>query len=95
MSKVETCFGVKSHTPEPAEVDRHHIFPKYLSHLLGVPERRETAALCSGCHDLVHHVLRHFINEGTMGRHRLSSTLRTIVDRAWEWWQSSLLSIGE
>ncbi len=94
MGRVATCYGVRSHTPEPAEVDQHHIRPKYMAHLLGVPERTEIVALCSGCHDLVHHVLRHRVNEGTVGGHRLSAMLRDAVDTAWSWWQETLLDTG-
>ncbi len=79
--------GMADHTPMYAEVDAHHIFPLYLSRLIGVPERAERADLCSGCHDLIHHAIHHLINEGTMGRHRLAPGLQVLADRAWRWWQ--------
>ncbi len=90
MSTLATCYGVTSHTPEPAEIDRHHLYPRYMSGLLGIPERTERVNLCSGCHDLVHHVLHHRVNEGTLGGHHLSAASRHIVDAAWEWWQEEV-----
>ncbi len=91
MGKTSYCRAVAFHTPEPAETDRHHLYPLYMSRLLGVPERKETVNICSGCHDLVHHVLHHLINGGTVGGHRLSVPLRQMVDAAWGWWQETLL----
>ncbi len=91
MGRTSICRGVKSHTPEPAETDKHHIFPKFMAGILGIPIRRETVTICSGCHDLVHHVLAHLVNEGTVGGHRLSAPLRLMVDSAWAWWQEESL----
>lgn len=76
-----------NHTPQYAEVDAHHVYPKYLAHLLDIPERTETADLCAGCHDLVHHVIRHYINEGGKGGHRLAPGLGMLAARAWGWWR--------
>ena len=87
---TRVCVGAAEHRPVYAEVDRHHVFPLYLCSLLGVPARRETVDLCSGCHDLVHHVLRHRINSGTAGGHRLPAGARDVVERAWRWWQEVL-----
>ena len=81
------CSGAREHTPQYAEIDNHHLYPRYLCGLLGVPERRETVQLCSGCHDLLHHVLHHCINAGTLGGHRLSAGLKRHVEAAWQWWR--------
>ncbi len=78
--------GIRDHTPEPAERERHHIYPRYLAALLGVPERPQTAVLCAGCHDQLHHVIHHRINSGTVGGHRLPAGLRMLADDAWTWW---------
>lgn len=86
--------GIRNHTPEPAERDRHHLFPKYLAALLGVSERTETVLLCSGCHDLLHHVLHHRINSGIVDGHRLTPALRGMVDDAWRWWVNTSLKEG-
>ncbi len=88
-SRVCAC-GMADHTPQYAEVDSHHVFPKYMAGLLGIPERKETVALSSGCHDQAHHVIHHLINEGTVGGHRLAPGLRALVDQAWEWWQEEV-----
>lgn len=89
---IEICVGAKYHSPRYAETDTHHIYPKYLCSLLGLPERPETVRLCAQCHDNVHHVLRHFINTGTPGNHNLSDGAKRQVLAAWDWWQEQLLS---
>lgn len=85
-------MGAKRHSPVYAEVDHHHIYPKYLAALLGLPERPETVDLCAGCHDDLHHVLRHWINEGHPGGHHLPQLMRWYVQVAWAWWQDGLLT---
>lgn len=82
--------GMADHTPQFAEVDRHHIHPLYLSGLLDVPDRPERAYLCSGCHDLVHHVIHHLVNEGSWGGHRLAPGLRALAQSAWAWWTTEM-----
>ncbi|HEY8836729.1 MAG TPA: hypothetical protein VIO16_03425 [Dehalococcoidia bacterium] len=83
------CRGAMRHTPTPAEHDMHHLYPKFMCALLGIPERRETVLLCSGCHDLIHHVYRHLVNEGHVGGHHLSGDLRGLVESFWTWWQAA------
>lgn len=87
LAKNGTCQGARTHSPRYAEVDKHHVHPTYLCALLGVPKETKTVVLCSGCHDLAHHVIRHLINTGSWSNHRLSPQLRAIVDDAWQWWQ--------
>lgn len=84
------CQGALDHRPNYAETDRHHVRPKYLSSLLGVPIDPRTVPLCSGCHDLAHHALHHLINEGVIGGHVLPYGLRVVVYDAWAWWQAAL-----
>lgn len=84
------CRGALDHRPRYAETDAHHVYPKYLSALLGVPVNRWTVPLCSGCHDLAHHVLHHFINTGAPGGHLPPAGIALLVDDAWEWWQRTL-----
>jgi hypothetical protein len=91
VTKRGACEGVRSHTPEPAEVDRHHTYPTYLCSALGIPKRRETVLLCSGCHDLVHHILHHLISEGSLGGHHPSAPLSVHIFAAWRWWQEQLI----
>jgi hypothetical protein len=86
------CEGGLTHCPEPAEVDRHHIHPVYLCAAAGIPADKQTIVLCSGHHDLAHHVLHHLINDGTHGGHRLSAGLHASIERTWLWWQNALLS---
>jgi hypothetical protein len=84
------CEGALFHSPIPAERDAHHVRPTYLCALLGVPKEMRTVLLCSGCHDLAHHTLRHLINNGSWGGHRLPAQLHAIVDDAWVWWQATV-----
>lgn len=84
------CVGALDHRPNYAEVDRHHVYPKYLCGLLGVPTLAVTVPLCAQCHDLVHHALHHLINTGTIDGHRLAAGSRWIVYEAWRWWQAEL-----
>lgn len=91
MSRTtRVCVGALYHSPIYYEVDSHHIFPRYMAGLLGIPERPETAILCATDHDNLHAILKHLINEGTMGGHRPAPGLRVLVDRAWSWWQEEL-----
>ncbi len=93
MSRTKTiCQGSRYHSPVYYEVDTHHLYPKYLCHLLGIPERPETIALCALDHDNLHHVIRHYINEGSPGGHRLSVALKGHVDAAWQWWENTILA---
>lgn len=92
MRTSVVCQGATDHRPVYAETDRHHVRPKYLAALLGLPIETRTVPLCSGCHDLVHHVLHHLINEGTMGGHRLSPRMHALVMDPWEWWQAKVVA---
>ncbi len=92
MNTARVCVGALDHSPRYAEVDRHHVRPKYLAALLGVPVRPETVDLCAGCHDTAHHVLHHLINTGTVAGHHLSAGLRAVIEMAWRWWQATLLA---
>jgi len=87
-SKV--CVGARYHSPIYYEIDNHHLFPKFLCALLGVPERRETVPLCATDHDNVHHALTALINTGTVGGHRLAPGSRLLVEAAWVWWRTTL-----
>lgn len=89
---VDCACGMADHTPQYAEIDRHHLYPHYLTALLGIPDRRDTVPLASGCHDLLHHVLHHLISGGTVGGHRLSVGLRRYVEAAWQWWQREVVT---
>ncbi len=84
---TKVCAGARYHSPIYYEIDNHHVYPRYLCALLGIPERPETVPLCATDHDNAHHALTTRINEGTVGGHRLPDGLRSIVDRAWQWWQ--------
>ena len=86
----ESCVGAAYHAPLPLWTERHHIFPKYLSALLGVAEVPLLAALCSNCHTRVHHALHHLINAGT-NPHRLSDGESYLLNLAWSWWSQELL----
>jgi len=88
---IRQCLGASDHRPQYLEVDRHHTYPTGFCDLLGVAKRNETVDLCIGCHDRVHHSLRHLVNEGSTP-HRLSDGERYLVDAAWVWWQNVLLS---
>lgn len=90
MNTTRVCQGALKHSPRYAEVDRHHLYPKYLSALLNVPERRDTVDLCAGCHDTAHHVLHHLINTGTVCGHHLPYGIRAVVYPAWRWWQATI-----
>lgn len=82
------CQGASYHSPIYYETDNHHIFPRFLCGLLGIPARKETAILCATCHDNLHAVIRHLVNEGTVGGHRLSRGMAAQVNAFWSWWQA-------
>lgn len=86
----ESCRGATYHAPLVLWTDRHHVIPKYLCALLGVPVVDEVVPLCASCHERVHHALTHLINTG-LNPHRLSANEATYVARAWDWWQRALL----
>lgn len=90
MRTPVVCRGARDHRPLYAETDKHHVHPKYLAALLGVPADAIVVPLCSGCHDLVHHVLRHLINTGTYGDHHIPAGAAAIVNEAWTWWQANV-----
>ncbi len=91
MSRTtKVCVGARYHNPVYYETDKHHIFATFLCSLLGVPKRPETVVLCAGCHRAIHHVLRHLINTGTVGSHRLAPGSRLLVEAAWVWWRTTL-----
>ena len=86
----ESCTGAAYHSPLPLWTERHHVYPMYLSALLGVPDVHLLRPLCANCHTRVHHVLAHLINSGEQG-HRLSDGEQLLVNLAWSWWQGELL----
>lgn len=91
MSRTtRVCVGSLYHSPVYSETDSHHTFPLYMSALLGVPERKEMVILCATHHDEIHHVLRHLVNEGHPGGHRLAAGLHRLAMEAWTWWQDSV-----
>lgn len=90
MYTARLCAGALDHRPRYAEVDRHHIYPKYLASLLGVPEVNVTTDLCSGCHDLIHHLIHHLINEGDLGGHHAPYRVAGLARTAYSWWTSAL-----
>lgn len=85
----EMCAGAANHAPAPLWTERHHVFPKFLSALLGIPVVPNLVPLCGNCHGRVHHALAHLINSGAVA-HRLSPSEALLVSRAWDWWQESL-----
>lgn len=88
---VKRCVGAREHRPDYAETDAHHVFPKYLAHLLGVPEIPTTVTLCSGCHDLVHHLIHHLISDGNVDRHHSSPRVMALARRAYGWWAAKVV----
>ena len=91
MKTTVICQGAISHRPDYAETDNHHVHPKYLAALLGLPvDNHLIVPLCSGCHDLTHHILHHFINEGNAGGHHMPKGIKLLVGDAWGWWTSNL-----
>ncbi len=87
---AELCSGASYHAPHPQWTERHHVYPKYLSGLLGVAVVPLLRPLCGNCHTRVHHALTHLINEGAQV-HRLSADEQQLVDLAWAWWRAGLL----
>lgn len=86
----ELCTG-SAHSCKPLTTQRHHVYPKYLSALLGVRINPRVAPLCGACHDSVHHLIEHLINEGTTPGHRRGAGYWRWVDEAWDWWQAAVL----
>ncbi len=86
---VKVCVGARYHSPTYYETDNHHVFPRFLCALLGIPSRPETVVLCAQCHDNVHATLRNLINTGSWGGHRLPAGTRAQVMAAWSWWKSA------
>ena len=87
----QPCAASDHHRPLPVETDRHHIYPKYLCGLLGVPIIHTTVPLCGACHQAVHHVLEHLISDGEAPGHRWTTTaVGPWIAMAWHWWQSEL-----
>lgn len=84
---LELCTG-SSHAARPLVTDRHHVYPKYLCGLLGLPQRLERTPLCGACHDAVHHLLDHLVSDGETPGHRRGAGYWRWVDEAWSWWQS-------
>lgn len=94
MFTGRVCYGAAAHRPRYAEVDRHHVFPKYLASLLSVPAISVTVDLCSGCHDLTHHLIHHLINDGEIGGHRPPDRVARLAREAYSWWTQGLLAGG-
>ncbi len=90
---IELCAGSTYHSPQPLWTERHHVFPMYLSALLGLPVVTILVPLCATEHENVHHALRHLINTGT-NPHRFADRTQGCVDAAWEWWQAAILDGG-
>lgn len=88
---IEPCAGAYYHSPQPLWTERHHVHPKYLSALLGLPVDPILIPLCETEHGNVHHALTHLINTGT-NPHRFAEATQDCVDDAWSWWQEKLLA---
>ncbi len=86
----ELCMGSTYHSPMPLLTERHHVFPMYLSALLGQPINPTRVPLCGTEHSTVHHALEHLINTGEQGGHRFAERTQGYVDTAWSWWQAAL-----
>ncbi len=89
----ERCIGAESHTPADLWSERHHVFPKFLCDLAGIPRRPELAPLCGTCHANVHHGIEHLLENGTIG-HTLPYGSRLLVYRWWAWWQEAIVVGG-
>jgi hypothetical protein len=87
----EICQGALWHSPRAILTERHHLYPKYLSALLGLPVIPVVVALCGTEHENVHHALRHLINTGD-NPHRFAVRTQDYVDAAWTWWQTELVA---
>ena len=90
MYDPELCAG-STHSCAPLTTQRHHVIPKYLSALLGLPITRTVVPLCGTCHDAVHHLIEHLINEGETPGHRRGAGYWRLVDIAWAWWKTEML----
>ena len=91
----EACVGCATHRPAPITTDRHHVYPKYLCELLGMDDIPEVVPLCKTEHDNVHHVIEHFINEGTSGGHVLSWGANVLVALCVGWYQLHIMTREE
>lgn len=89
---LEACLGATYHSPLPLETERHHIFPMFMSELLGIPIVRELVPLCPTEHVNVHHAIEHLLLDGTPGGHRFADRTQTYIDRCWTWWTLTLLA---
>lgn len=85
----ELCMGSTFHSPRAMTTERHHIYPKFLSALLGQPINPLVVPLCGTEHSNVHHALEHLINEGD-NPHRFAERTQGYVDAAWSWWQAAV-----
>ncbi len=90
---IELCAGSTYHSPLPILTERHHLMPKYLAALLGLPIDPTVVPLCGTEHENVHHALHHLINTGE-NPHRFADRTQSYVDVAWEWWQAAILVGG-
>ena len=88
----ELCQGAAYHSPRPITTERHHVYPKYLADLLGLPVIPVLVPLCGTEHENVHHALRHLINTGE-NPHRFADRTQGYVDAAWTWWQVALIGV--
>ena len=88
----EPCEGATYHAPQPLFTQRHHVRPKYLAALLGVPIDPTVVPLCATEHDNVHHALHHLINEGQQGGHRFADRTQGYIEAAWQWWGAALMA---
>lgn len=86
----ESCTG-SSHSCRPLTTQRHHLYPKFLCGLLGIPVIPVVTPLCGSCHDSVHALLVHLINEGATPGHVRGAGYWQWVDMAWAWWQAEVL----
>ncbi len=88
---TELCAGATYHSPQPLWTERHHVYPMYLSALLGLPVIPIVVPFCETEHGNVHHALRHLINTGT-NPHRFAESTESYVEAAWTWWQAAILA---
>jgi hypothetical protein len=89
--RPSTCFVVVVHRPTRFLPERHHVFPLFLCELAGVDEIDETVLLCPNCHDYLHHLLAHLLDDGTFGPHkRVPAELKYLLRRVWVWWSDLL-----
>jgi len=86
------CVGAGYHSPTARYTELHHVFPKYLCALLGLPVIRELAALCGTCHNNVHQALDDLVSNGPrLNRDRLATATWALVQRAYGWWAAQVV----